>query len=139
MTGMHQTGEYNLAFKFDSDSSQASGGIAIDSFLIFAIERVPQYTVDFDCDDPLPNAYLVVPAEVESLYCRITNNGYVDVTLRLYTEVTNQSWMYGYPIRIDSNNPVDHDNFVVTDVVKALETTDVWFNITIPMALLFKR
>ena len=132
MTGLHQTGEYNLAFKFDSDSSQASGGIAIDSFLIFAIERVPQYTVDVDCDDPLPNAYLVVPAEVESLYCRITNNGYVDVTLRLYTEVTNQSWMYGYPIRIDSNNPVDHDNFVVTDVVKALETTDVWFNITIP-------
>ena len=40
MTGMHRTGEYNLAFKFDSDSSQASGGIAVDSFLLFAIERV---------------------------------------------------------------------------------------------------
>ena len=40
--------------------------------------------------------------------------------------------MFGYPIRIDSNNPTDHDNFVVTDVVKALDTTDVWFNITIP-------
>ena len=132
MTGMHRTGEYNLAFKFDSDSSQASGGIAIDSFLLFAIERVPQYTVDVDCDDPLPNAYLVVPAEVKSLYCRITNNGYVDVTLRLFTEVSNESWMFGYPIRIDSNNPTDHDNFVVTDVVKALDTTDVWFNITIP-------
>ena len=132
MTGIHQTGEYNLAFKFDSDSSQASGGIAIDSFLLFAIERVPQYTLDAVCDDPLPNAYLVVPAESKSLHCRITNNGYVDVTLRLYTEVSNKSWMYDYPIRIDSNNPVDHDNFVVTDVVRALETTDVWFNITIP-------
>ena len=74
----------------------------------------------------------MVPAEVKSLYCRITNNGYVDVTLRLFTEVSNESWMFGYPIRIDSNNPTDHDNFVVTDVVKALDTTDVWFNITIP-------
>jgi len=134
MTGLHESGEFTMALKFDSDGSSATEGIHIDSFLMFAIQRVPEYTIEADCDDPLPNAYLVIPADPHppSLHCRIRNNGYVDVTLRLFTEVSNQSWMYGYPLRIDSNNNVDHDNYVVTDIVKALTVMDAWFNLSIP-------
>ncbi len=40
--------------------------------------------------------------------------------------------MWGFPLRIDSNNNVDHDNFVVTKVIHALETMETWFNLSIP-------
>ena len=40
--------------------------------------------------------------------------------------------MYKYPLRIDSNNLVDHDNYVVSKVIKARTVTDVWFNLSIP-------
>ena len=134
MSEVHESGEYTLAFRFDSNSSYSSPGIQLDSFLLFAVEKVPQYTLDFDCDDPLPNSYLVVPSDPNppSLYCKIKNNGYIDITLRLYTEVTNKSWMYNFPLRIDSNNPVDHDNYVISKVIPALGEMDTWFNLTIP-------
>ena len=136
MSEIHESAEYTLAFRFDSNSSYASPGIKIDSFLLFAIEKVPQYTLDFDCNDPLPNSYLVVPSDPNppSLYCKIKNNGYIDITLRLYTEVTNRSWMYDFPLRIDSNNPVDHDNYVISKIIPALGYMDTWFNLTIPDA-----
>jgi len=134
MTDVHSSGEYTVAFRFDSNSSYSSSGIQLDSFILFAIEKVPEYTLDFDCDDPLPNSYLVVPSDPNppSLYCKIRNNGYIDITLRLYTEVTNKSWMYDFPLRIDSNNPVDHDNYVVSKVIPALGSMDTWFNLTVP-------
>jgi uncharacterized membrane protein len=134
MTGMHPSADFTMAFLFDSNSSYASQGIHLDSFLLFGIEKVPEYTLDVDCDDPLPNSYMVIPADSAppSLHCTIKNNGYIDITLRLYTEVTNQSWMWGFPLRIDSNNNVDHDNFVVTKVIHALETMETWFNLSIP-------
>ncbi|GIT41654.1 MAG: hypothetical protein Ct9H300mP10_06640 [Methanobacteriota archaeon] len=77
---------------------------------------------------------MVVPDDPRppSLYCKIKNNGYVDITLRLYTEVSNQTWMNNYPLRIDSNNMFDHDNYVVSEVINALETMDTWFNLSIP-------
>lgn len=134
MSEVHPTGEYTLSFLFESDSSYATQGIHLDGFTMFAIQRVPQYTLDVQCDDPLPNAYIVVPADSRppSLHCSIHNNGYVDITLRLYTEVSNQSWMWENPLRIDSNHPSDHDNSVVTKVIKALHNMDAWFNLTIP-------
>ena len=134
MTDVHPSGDYTLAFRFDSDSSYASEGIHIDGFIMFGIQRIPEYTLDVECDDPLPNAYIVIPADPRppSLYCNIHNNGYVDITLRLYTEVSNKSWMYGGPLRIDSNHPSDHDNNVVSKTIKALESMDTWFNLTIP-------
>lgn len=134
MTDVHPSGEYTVAFRFDSNSSYSSSGIQLDSFILFAIEKVPEYTLDFDCNDPLPNSYLVVPSDPNppSLYCKIKNNGYIDITLRLYTEVTNKSWMYDFPLRIDSNNPVDHDNYVVSKVIPALGYMDTWFNLTVP-------
>ena len=134
MTDIHPNADYTLAFNFDSNSSLANQGIHLDSFLLFGFEKVAQYTLDVDCDDPLPNAYMVVPddARPPSLHCKIKNNGYVDITLRLYTEVSNQTWMNGYPLRIDSNNMFDHDNYVVSEVIGALETMHTWFNLSIP-------
>ena len=134
MTDVHPNADYTLSFRFDSNSSFANQGIHLDSFLLFGFEMVAEYTIDVDCDDPLPNAYMVVPDDPRppSLYCKIKNNGYVDITLRLYTEVSNQTWMNNYPLRIDSNNMFDHDNYVVSEVIKALETMDTWFNLSIP-------
>ena len=134
MTDIHPNGDYTLAFRFDSNSSFANQGIHLDSFLLFGFEKVAEYTLDVDCNDPLPNAYMVVPDDSwpPSLFCRIKNNGYVDITLRLYTEVSNSTWMNGYPLRIDSNNLFDHDNYVVTEVIHALESMDTWFNLSIP-------
>ena len=134
MSDVHPTGDYTLAFRFDSDSSFATQGIHLDGFIMFGIERIPEYTLDLECDDPLPNAYIVVPADPRppSLSCAVINNGYVDITLRVYTEVSNKSWMWEQPLRIDSNHPSDHDNSVVTKTIKALETMDLWINLTIP-------
>ena len=134
MTEIHPNADYSLSFKFDSNSSLANQGIHLDNFLLFGFEKVPEYTLDVDCNDPLPNAYLTVPDDPfpPSLYCKVKNNGYVDITLRLYTEVDNKTWMNGYPLRIDSNNMFDHDNYVVTEVIGALETMNTWFNLSIP-------
>ncbi len=134
MSEIHHNADYTLAFKFDSNSSIANQGIHLDNFLMFGFEKVAEYTLDLDCNDPLPNAYLTVPDDPipPSLYCKIKNNGYVDITLRLYTEVSNKTWMNGYPLRIDSNNMFDHDNYVVSEVIGALDTMDTWFNLSIP-------
>jgi len=42
--------------------------------------------------------------------------------------------MYDFPLRIDSNNQVDHDNYVISKVIPALGYMDTWFNLTIPDA-----
>ncbi|GIS43363.1 MAG: hypothetical protein Ct9H90mP16_04330 [Candidatus Poseidoniales archaeon] len=78
----------------------------IDDFILFAVEVVDEYTVSLDCDDPLPNAYVVIPADPNppSLYCHLTNNGYREVNLNLFTEVSNTSWMNIFPLRIDRTN-----------------------------------
>ena len=75
MTDVHPNADYTLAFRFDSNSSFANQGIHLDSFLLFGFEKVAEYTVDVDCDDPLPNAYMVVPDDPRppSLYCKIKN------------------------------------------------------------------
>ena len=70
--------EFTVAFRFDSDSSVATQGIHLDGFILFGIERVPEYTLDVECNDPLPNAYIVIPADpTPTLGCTVKNNGYV--------------------------------------------------------------
>ncbi len=147
-TGLHPNEGFTTSFLFRSDSSFASEGIHLDSFIIFAIERGEEYTLDARCTfpdnfggtmeyDPESeggNTVLVEAADPDppSLHCNIFNRGYVDTTLWYYTEVSNWSWMSGYPLRIDSNNPIDHDNFVKSTVIKARTYTDTWFNLSIP-------
>jgi uncharacterized membrane protein len=134
VSDLHQSGGFELSFLFKSDGSNANEGIHLDSFLIFGIERFTEYTLNANCNDPLPNSYIVLAADPNppSLHCRVFNRGYIDITLRYFTTLSNQSWMYNYPLRIDSNNYNDHDNFVISKVIKARTVTDVWFNLSIP-------
>ena len=151
-TGLHQAEGFSLSFLFQSDSSFANEGIHLDSFIVFAIERYPEYTLDAQCtfpDSSTPehgdtkiydpdseggNTVLVEAADPNppSIHCHIFNRGYIDITLWFYTEVSNRSWMFGYPLRIDSNNLIDHDNFVKSNIIKARTHTDTWFNLSIP-------
>ena len=147
-TGMHQNEGFTLSLLFLSNSSFSDEGIHIDSLIIFAIEKGDEYTLDaqcsfpdnfggtmvFDPDSEGGNTILVEAADPEppSLHCRIFNKGYIDTTLRFYTEVSNDSWMSQYPLRIDSNNFNDHDNEVKSNTVKARTYTDAWFNLSIP-------
>jgi len=147
-TGLHQNEGFTVSFLFRSDSAFADEGVHIDSFIIFAIERYPGYTLDAQCAfpdnfggtmiyDPEAeggNTILVEAADPNppSLHCHIFNRGYIDITLWFYTEVSNWSWMSNYPLRIDSNNLIDHDNFVKSSVIKARTYTDTWFNLSIP-------
>jgi len=147
-TGLHQNEGFTLSLLFLSDSSFSDMGIHIDSFIIFAIEKGDEYTIDAQCSfpdnqggsmvfDPESeggNTILVEAADPNppSLHCRIFNKGYIDTTLRFKTTVSNESWMSQYPLRIDSNNFNDHDNEVKSNTIKARTFTDAWFNLTIP-------
>ena len=134
MTDSHPNADYTLSFRVDSSSSLANQGIHLDSFLMFGFEKVAEYTLDVDCDDPLPNAYMVVPDDSwpPSLFCKIKNNGYVDTTLRLYPEVSNQTWMNGSPLRIDSNNLFDHDHYLLHEVISTHGTMNTSLHLSIP-------
>ncbi|GIS41780.1 MAG: hypothetical protein Ct9H90mP14_2360 [Methanobacteriota archaeon] len=63
MTDVHPTGDYTLAFRFDSDSSVATQGIHLMVSFSFGKRKSSEYTLDVECDDPLPNAYIVIPAD----------------------------------------------------------------------------
>ena len=70
------------------------------------------------------------------LKCDVTNNGYKPAPVRVFTEVSNASWMSPYlQIRIDADlNPNDHDNNVILQNFDAGMTTSVWLNLSIPPA-----
>ncbi len=134
MTDVFNDQSYYISYTKIADDSDATEGIHIDDFTLFAIERVGQYTVTLDCDDPSPNAYVVIPADPQppSLYCQLTNNGYQSKTISIRTEVSNSTWMSTYPLRIDSNNMLDHDNFVTQNALPTGSTTEFWINLTVP-------
>ena len=134
MTDVHNDNAYTLSYSKIADQSGANSGIRIDDFILFAVEVVDEYTVTLDCDDPLPNAYVVIPADPlpPSLYCTLTNNGYREVNMNIFTEVSNQSWMNIYPLRIDSDNLLDHDNYVTLNPLDGETSTTFWINLTVP-------
>ena len=112
MSDVHPRAEYRMSYLFESDGTNATSGIEVDGFLMFAIEKMRQYTILIDCAGDYKEgieAHPVIPVgdPVES-QCGITNNGYVDITLRIYSEVTNSSW----PdlIRIDTPGTNDKDS-----------------------------
>ena len=134
LTDMHNDNPYYISFTKIADDSGATEGIHVDDFVLFAVERVGQYTVSLDCDDPSPNAYVVIPADPQppSLYCQLTNNGYRTAQISINTEVSNSTWMNTYPLRIDSSNELDHDNFVTLYPLPGSTTTEFWINLTVP-------
>ncbi len=134
MTDVFPNQNYAFSFLFDSDNSGATQGIHVDDLMLFGIERVDNYTIDLDCNDPLGGVYTVIPADPSppSLQCTITNNGYRTITPNLYSIVSNSSWMSQFPIRIDSTEPLDHDNFVTIMPIEPGNTSEFWINLSIP-------
>ncbi len=125
---------FSLSYHFQSDNSGASPGFHIDQFALFGIEKVQEYTITVECDNP-ETGYLVIPADPmpPSLYCTLTNNGYREKALQILSLIDNETWMNQYsPIRIDSNNINDHDYSVPLNPIGFNETTEFWVNLTIP-------
>lgn len=118
---------------FQSDSSGASEGMHVDRFIQFGVSKVTEFTLDVDCDNP-EAGYSTPPNGLLSLRCEVTNNGYVPAPVRVFTEVSNASWMSPIlQIRIDADlNPVDHDNSVILQGFDAGTTTTVWLNLSVP-------
>ncbi len=125
---------FSLSYHFKSDNSGASAGFHVDQFALFGIEKVQEYTITVNCDNP-ETGYLVIPADPlpPSLHCTLTNNGYREKALQILSLIDNETWMNQYsPIRIDSNNINDHDYSVPLNPIGYNETTEFWVNLTIP-------
>ena len=45
MSDVHPRAEYRMSYLFESDGTNATPGIEVDGFLMFAIEKIPQYTI----------------------------------------------------------------------------------------------
>jgi uncharacterized membrane protein len=134
LTGVKDTGAYVMGLHFASDSGGATSGMHIDEWLLFAVQKVDEFTVTVECDNP-ETGYIVIPADPlpPVLYCTLTNNGYRTKTLQIVTEVSNQTWMIAYsPLRIDSDNLNDHDNAVPLNPLPAGQSTEFWINLTVP-------
>ena len=123
---------YTFSMLFTSDSSVASEGFHIDDFVHFGVSRVTDYTVDMQCDNPL-NGYTVAPNQMATLYCTLTNNGYSPATIRVETNVTNDSWMVPNPIiRMDIEGSNNHGTNVIMPPLGAGKTIEFWANLTVP-------
>jgi len=123
---------YTFSVLFTSDSSVASEGFRIDDFVHFGVSRVTDYTLDVDCDNPL-NGYTLAPNQMASLYCTVTNNGYAPATIRLQTNVTNDSWMAPFPIiRMDVEGSSNHGTNLIMPPLGAGKTVEFWANLTVP-------
>ena len=118
---------------FYSDSSGASEGMHVDDFIQFGISKVDEFTLDVDCNNP-ESGFASPPNGLLVLKCDVTNNGYKPAPVRVFTEVSNASWMSPYlQIRIDADlNLNDHDNNVILQNFDAGMTTSVWLNLSIP-------
>jgi uncharacterized membrane protein len=126
-----QTWSYGLLFS--SDSAFADEGLHIDDWIVFAVEKVDEYTLTTDCNNP-ETGYTAVPAETISLHCMVTNNGYKSQTFEVNTNVSNESWMdpMNPMLRIDSANQNQHGNSVLLPAIPAGETTEMWINLSVP-------
>ena len=123
---------YTFSMLFTSDSSVAGEGFHIDDFVHFGVSRVTDYTLGLQCDNPL-NGYSLAPNEVAVLHCMLTNNGYSPATIRLQTNVTNDSWMAPYPIiRLDVEGSNNHGTNMIFPPLGAGKTVEFWANLTVP-------
>jgi len=124
---------WSYGILFQSDASGASSGMHVDDFVLFAIEKVEEFTLDVDCDNP-NGGYTTPPNNILSMYCVITNNGYQSAQVRILSNVSNTSWMNpSLPmIRIDSANPTQHGTTVMIPPIPAGNTSEMWINLSIP-------
>ena len=103
----------------------------VDDFVLFAVEKVDEFTIDYDCDNP-SGGYTTPPNNILSMYCVVTNNGYKTAQIKVESSVSNNTWMNpSLPmIRIDvaNRNGVE----VVIPPIPAGNSTEMWINLSIP-------
>ena len=123
---------YSFSVLFTSDSSTANEGFHIDDYVHFGVSRVTDYTLDMDCDNPT-NGYTVAPAQLAVLRCTLTNNGYSPATIRLQTNVTNDSWMAPFPvIRVDVTGSSNHGTNMILPPLSGGDSVEFWVNLSVP-------
>ena len=124
---------WSYGILFQSDGSGASSGMHVDDFVMFGIEKVSEYTLDIDCDNPT-GGYTTPPNTIVPMYCTITNNGYMGAQVRIQSNISNTTWMNpSLPmIRIDSDNPNQHGTNVILPVIPGGNTSEMWINLSIP-------
>ena len=124
---------WSYGILFQSDGSGASNGMHVDDFVMFGIEKVSEFTLDVECDDPT-GGYTTPPNTIVPMFCTITNNGYMGAQVRLQSNVSNTTWMNpSLPmIRIDSDNPTQHGTNVVLPVIPGGNTSEMWINLSVP-------
>ena len=124
---------WSYGLLFQSDGSGASSGMHVDDFVMFGIEKVNEFTLDIDCNDPT-GGYTTPPNTIIPMYCTITNNGYMGAQVRIQSNVSNTTWMNpSLPmIRIDSENPTQHGTNVILPVIPGGNTSEMWINLSIP-------
>ena len=124
---------FSYGFLLHSDSSGATEGLHLDDFIQFGVSKVSEYTLDVTCDNPA-NGYSSPPNGLLALRCDIKNNGYSPATIVLRTNVSNDSWMAPVlQLRIEAAmNQNDNDNNVILQGLDGGETTEAYFNLSIP-------
>ena len=123
---------YSFGLLFTSDSSGASEGFHVDDLIQFGVSKVSDYTVDMQCDNPT-SGYTIAPNQMAILRCTLTNNGYSPATIRLQTNVTNDSWMAPFPvIRMDVEGSSNHGTNLIMPPLGAGKSIEFWANLTVP-------
>ncbi|CAI8165893.1 MAG: Uncharacterised protein [Methanobacteriota archaeon] len=124
---------WSYGILFHSDTSGAASGMHVDDFVMFGISKESEYTLDIDCDNPT-SGYTTPPNTIVPLHCEVTNNGYMPASVRLQSNISNESWMNpSLPmIRIDVPNSNNHGVNVLVPAIPAGNTTDMWINLSVP-------
>ena len=124
---------WSYGILFQSDGSGATSGMHVDDFVLFAIEKVSEFTLDINCDNPT-GGYTTPPNTIIPMYCTVKNNGYQSAQVRINSNVSNVSWMNpSLPaIRIDSENPNQHGTTVMLPAIPGGNTTEMWINLSVP-------
>ena len=68
MSDVHPRAEYRMSYLFRSDA-QGHYGHKVDGFLMFAIEKIPEYTISVNCQGDYKEgieAHAVIPSEILS-------------------------------------------------------------------------
>lgn len=129
---------WNIGFLFHSDPSGAAPGMHLDDFIVFGVEKVDDFTLDFECDkgdgNPVGSGYDTYPNNFVTLHCTVSNNGYRNALVRISSNVSNDTWMSpsSPSIRIDSENLNSHGTSVLLPPIKPGEPQEMWVNLSVP-------
>ena len=131
---------WNVGILLDSDVSGATEGFHVDDWVMFGVQKVDEFTLGLECDDPAAG-YSAAPNSIVTLHCMVTNNGYRPATFRVRTNVTNTTWMnpVNPAVRIEAEGTNQNGVSVLMSFVPANATRSVWVNSASHLVLRFNN